>query len=168
MPVLSRFSSAMSLKKVFAKIKFMADSSAVYSSLVISVPIKVNPVLKAGSVSCVLSNSYASQVAPAIVKFASIDVVYLLFRLLSSHKKVSKPVSKKGSAFVANSKVAAVVRSLLALAPKLSGFWIVPQDFFDGFGYKFRSHSDTSYVGLVRGLVVDATNAPILSRGICL
>ena len=164
MPVLSRLSGAMSFKKVFAEIKLMADSSALYSSLVISVLVKVNPVLKANGVSRVLSNGYAPQVAPAIVKPASIDVIYLLSGLLSRHKEVRKPVSQKGSALVANGEVSTLVRSLLALAPKLSGFWIVLQDIFDGFGYKFRSHSDTSYVGLVRGLVVDATNAPILTR----
>jgi hypothetical protein len=155
----------MSFKKVFAEIKFMSNALAAYSRLVVPISIKMHSVLEASGVSRVLSNGYAPQVAPAIVKPASIDVIYLLSGLLSRHKEVRKPVSQKGSALVANGEVSTLVRSLLALAPKLSGFWIVLQDIFDGFGYKFRSHSDTSYVGLVRGLVVDATNAPILSRG---
>jgi hypothetical protein len=101
-----------------------------------------------------------------------------LWRLFSGHKKVSNAVRLVGNAPVCDQAVSLIVeatRNAPLFGPastkkpyQIARIRTIFQDLTDGFGYKFRSHSDTSYVGLVRGLVVDATNAPILSRGICL
>ena len=181
MPVLSRFSSAAGFKKVCSAIQI--ELVAVIGDLRVPKPFVLVPsnalALSGprGSVDGVPFGRKGAKVSPLIVELVSVFMVNKRRGLISGHQKPSNAVGSVLSAAVSD---AFVSRCLVDVAGKRSfcGFWAdsnkpnkitrirtIFQHFTERFGYKFHSHSDTSYVGLVRGLTAATVSTPILSRG---
>jgi hypothetical protein len=160
--IFSRLAATPSLKQVFAVIEVVNNTLSLYARLPVTIAAKINAAFKF-AVKHVLLCCDVAKVAPAIIRSLSIDVINFYW-LLSGHQKVGDTVGKVDGAFVAKSAIA--VRCLASNTPKkISRFGIVNDFIADGFWYKFRSHSDTSYVGLVRGLVTAITSTPTLTQG---
>ena len=159
--IFSRLTATPSLKQVFAVIEVVNNTLSLYARLPITIATKINAALKS-AVQAVLGSSDVTEIAPSVVCPISVDMVNFN-GLLSGHQKVSDTVGKIDFAFVAKSDIARRV-SRANTPKKIPCFGIVNDLIADGFWYKFRSHSDTSYVGLVRGLVTAITSTPTLTQ----
>ena len=125
------------------------------------------------SVSHVVAAIGRAKMFQSVIGGVMVKVVNL-WRLLVMGKEPRKAVTRVLSAFVPNAPISlAVKRASNVTSLDVSGrankpskharFRVVRQDISDRFGYKFRSHVELP-LSVVRGAVVGATVAPILTR----
>ena len=176
--ILSRFSSAAGFKEVSPVIKLVnsfVDGEPHVPLSRFRVPVNAkNFTFGLGKIQLVPSVIGWSKFRPPVISTVVMLVVNVRRRLFAGHQKISDSVSVIEAISPLNVTVSVRVNapSNLANAAFVSRFnpnqitriRAVLQDFTDRFGYKFHSHSDTSYVGLVRGLVTAITSTPILPQ----
>ena len=179
MPILGRFSGAAGFKEIGAAVQVPPLSFAGNKCVPVSAFCKMNPAYSGFSIFSIGAVMYGARwanVAPLIVSGFVIPVINHPGRLLPGGQKISNAMSAVGNAlmghqpiavFVKKSGLASRFRALcnVNLPNQITRIRTIFQHFTDRFGYKFHSHSDTSYVGLVRGLTAATVSAPILSRG---
>ena len=177
MLILSRLSGTAGFKEVFAPAKMNALAVDLDRRLP-SVAFPANAFdLSKSSIDARPRVTEQPQVAPLVVLSVGVFMVNKVARLLFRMQEPSKALSVIRDAPVSNDAIALAIKTssgtaCFGLAPadkpnKFTRIGPVFQDFTNRIGYKFRSHI-ALLCGLVRGSVVTATDAPILSRGICL
>ena len=181
MPVLSRLSSATGFKEVSSAVKrmnsFVDRDSRVKHSVSGAVINPKNPTFGFGKVQFVPSVIRWPNFRPPVVSMVMVSMINVCGRLLACHQKVGNTVGIVLPSLILKSSVPTSINApsnfpnsafMSRLNPnQITRIGTVFQDIFDGFGYKFRSHIVLPH-GLVRGSVVTATDAPILSQEVFL